>query len=97
MSVRTATCTNVAASATSVALFAAVEPNLADIRTIDNDSAAVLYVKYGTAATTSSYTVKMLPGAHYEFPRGRGGEIYTGVVHGIWSSATGSARVTEAV
>ena len=97
MSVRSATLTNVAASASSVALFAAVEPNVADIRTIYNDSSAVLYVKFGATASTSSFTVKLNAGDYFEFPRGRDGSIYTGVVHGIWSSATGSARVTEAV
>lgn len=93
MSVRSATVSNVAASATSVALFAAVEPNLADVRTIYNDSSAVLYVKFGATASTTSFTVKLLAGDYFEFPR----PLYTGVVHGIWASATGSARLTEAV
>lgn len=97
MSIRTATVSSVAASASSVVLFAEVEPNLADTRSIYNDSTAVLYVKQGATASTTSFTVKMLPGDLYEFPRGKGGGIYTGVVHGIWASATGSARLTEAV
>lgn len=57
---------------------------------IHNDSTAILYVKFGTTATTSSYTVKMVADAYYEVPFG-----YTGRIDGIWASANGAARVTE--
>jgi hypothetical protein len=59
---------------------------------IFNDSTAILYVKFGTTASTTSYTVKMLAGQYFEFP---GPAIYTGRVDGIWDSATGAARITE--
>jgi hypothetical protein len=97
VSVRTATTSSVSGAATSTVLFAEVEPNLADIRTIVNDSTAVLYVKFGATASATDYTAKLNPGAYYEFPRGKDGSIYTGVVHGIWASATGAARLTQAV
>lgn len=93
MSVRTATLANVASSATSVTLFAAAEPNQADLRMIFNDSSAVLYVKFGTAASTTSFTVLIAAGGYYEFPR----PLYTGLVTGIWASANGAARCTQAV
>ena len=86
---RAATMSNVAASASSVALF--TEQHGASNRSVQNDSAATLYLKFGATASTTSYTVLVPPGAYYEFPR----PAYDGTVHGIWSSATGSARLTE--
>lgn len=85
----TATLSSVASSATTVSLFAA---NInARVRTIANDSTAVLYVAFAATATTSAYTVKMAAGDYYEVPSPQ----YTGVVSGIWASANGSARLTE--
>lgn len=79
---------SVAGSASSVSLLAAN----ADRRgaSITNDSTALLYLKLGTTASTTSYTVKMAAGALYEVPFG-----YTGAIDGIWASATGNARITE--
>lgn len=84
-----ATTANVASSGTSVTLFAAAWGNNA--RTIYNESTAVLYVKFGTTASTSSYTVQIAAGGYYEFPQ----PMYTGRVDGIWASANGFARVTS--
>lgn len=89
----TATLSNVAGSATSVTLLAA---NTARIgATITNDSSALLYIKFGTTASTTSYTVVLAgaasaPFSYYEVPAG-----YTGRIDGIWASAAGNARVTE--
>ncbi|MFD9398344.1 hypothetical protein ACFWA4_05925 [Streptomyces sp. NPDC060011] len=80
---------NVASSATNVTLFSAV--GNARGRTIWNDSTAVLYVKFGATASSSSYTVQLSPGAYYEFPQA----VYSGQVDGIWASANGNARVTS--
>lgn len=85
----TATLANVASSATSVQLFAANPA--ARGRQVKNDSTAVLYLKYGTGASTTSYTVDIAAGGYLEFPA----PCYSGVVHGIWASANGAARVTE--
>jgi len=85
----TATLTNVASSASSVSLFAA--NSQARVRTIWNDSTQVLYVKYGTTASSTSYTVQLAAGAYYEFPQ----PTYGGAVDGIWASANGNARLTE--
>lgn len=84
-----ATLTNVASSATTVNLFAA--NGMASGRTIFNDSTAVLYVKFGATASTTSYTVQLAAGASYTFPA----PLYAGQVDGIWASANGNARLTE--
>lgn len=84
----TATLTNVAASASSVTILAANTARLG--ATIVNDSTQVLYLKMGATASSTSYTVKLAAGAYYEVPFG-----YTGILDGIWASASGNARVTE--
>lgn len=84
----TATLANVASSATNVTLFAAANANA---RTIYNDSTAVLYVKFGATASTTSYTVQIASQGYYEFPQ----PVYTGQVDGIWASANGNARLTS--
>jgi hypothetical protein len=87
----TATLANVAGSASSVTLQALNADRLGLI--IVNDSAATLYVKFGAGASTTSYTVKLGPDETYSLPTD--GWRYTGIVTGIWDSATGSARITE--
>ena len=88
---QTPTLANVSSSASSVTLF---EANTAAVaRFLYNDSSAVLYLKYGTtAASTTSYTVQVAAGGFYEFP---GSPCYNGKVTGIWASANGAARTTE--
>lgn len=85
----TATQSTVAGSASSVTILASNASRLG--ASVHNDSTAILYLLLGSAtATTSVYTVKMQPEAHYEVPA-----FYTGQLTGIWASATGNARVTE--
>lgn len=89
----TATLANVAGSATSVTLIAANSARIG--ATITNDSSALLYIKFGTTASTTSYTVVLAgaasaPFSYYEVPAG-----FTGRIDGIWASATGNARTTE--
>lgn len=91
-----ATLSNVSASATAVTLLAENRARLA--ASIHNDSTAVCYVKMGSTASATSYTVKMEPGDYFELPVANGGfgaGVYTGVITGIWASANGAARVTE--
>ena len=84
----TATLSNVGASVTSVTLLAA---NVARIgATVYNDSTALLYIKFGTTASVTSFTVRVASQGYYEVPFG-----YTGRIDGIWASANGSARVSE--
>lgn len=90
----TATLANVAGSVTSVTLQAlnAARKGLV----IVNDSTSILYVKFGSTASTTSYTYFMngsiggVPSI-LELPA----ITYTGIVTGIWVAATGSARMTE--
>lgn len=91
-----ATLSNVSASASSVTVLAANPLRCG--ASIHNDSVAVLYLKMGSTASATSYTVKMEPGDHYELPIVIGGTqraVYSGIITGIWASATGAARVTE--
>jgi len=86
----TAVVTSVSASASSVQLLAANTSR--KMASVANDSAtATLYVKLGTTASASDYTVKMVPGAYFELPK----PVYTGRIDGIWTAASGAARVTE--
>lgn len=91
----TGTAASVNGSASSVTLLAANASRLG--ATIQNDSAAVLYVLAGAGtASATNYTAALaaasggLPGGYYEVP-----SRYTGIIKGIWASATGAARVTE--
>lgn len=84
-----ATLTNKSSSATNIKLWDAASD--VNARTIYNDSTAVLYVKFGVTASTTSYTVQIAAGGYYEFPQ----PTYAGQVDGIWASANGSARLTS--
>jgi hypothetical protein len=59
--------------------------------TVYNDSTANCYLKFGTGASSTSFTVKLMPGAYYEIPEGG----YAGALNGYWDAVNGSARVTE--
>lgn len=85
----TSAVTSVAGSLSSVTVLSSNANRLGAY--VWNDSAVALYLKLGATASTSSFTVYMLPGAFYELPH----PCYTGVIDGIWVSATGFARVTE--
>lgn len=89
----TPTQSSVAGSATSVSLLASNANRRG--ATIVNESSAVLYLKLGATASTTSYSVAMAgsasaPYAYYEVPF-----AYSGAIDGIWASATGNARITE--
>lgn len=58
--------------------------------TIFNDSSAIMYVKLGTTASTTSYSAQLVSNAYYEIPFG-----YIGNIDAVWVSATGNARITE--
>lgn len=88
----TATLSNVASSATSVTLLSANTSRKGAI--VFNDSNAVLYIKLGTTASATSYTVQVASMGYYELPQA-GPYCYTGRIDGIWASANGNARVTE--
>ncbi len=85
----TGTESNVASSASAVTLLAANSARLGAV--VFNDSSAVCYVILSaTTPTVSVYTVQVQPGGYYELPF-----AYSGIIQGIWASASGNARVTE--
>jgi len=87
---RTATSaiTSVAASVTNVTILGSNANRKG--ATIYNNSASQLYLKLGATATTSSFSVLMWRDSYYEVPFG-----YTGIIDGLWTTATGAALVTE--
>lgn len=86
----TSAVTSVAGSATTVSLLAL---NTARKNAVFfNESTAILYLKLGATASTTSYTVQVPPGGYFELPLIK---IYTGAIDGIWSAANGSVRITE--
>jgi hypothetical protein len=57
-----------------------------------NDDANAAYIKYGTTASSTDYTVKIDSGAYWEMPK----PIYTGRIDAIWAAdGSGALRVTE--
>lgn len=87
----TATVTSVADTASSATLLSANTDRLGG--SIFNDSTAILYVRYGTsAASTTSYTVQVPPNWMHPILAN-----YTGQINGIWATdpGTGAARITE--
>lgn len=93
--VATPTLSNVAASATSVTLLSANTSRKQLI--LVNDSSSICYVKFGTTASTTSYTVQMPAIANNQAAHLILNEdpIYTGRIDAIWASATGNMRITE--
>lgn len=85
----TTTVSSVAANASSVTLLSA---NVNRLRAwlYNDDVAKSCYVKFGTTASASSFTKKMLPGDFFEVPG------YTGRIDAIWDATpSGSMRITE--
>lgn len=86
----TGTVTTVADTASNATLLSANAGRLG--ASITNDSSARLYIKAGTTASTTSYTVSLGQHDYWEVPAG-----YTGRIDGIWASdpGDGAARITE--
>lgn len=88
----TATVTSVASNVASVTLLAINAARRGG--SIVNESNQIVYVKMGTTASATSYTVAIAAmtsvGGYWEIPFG-----YTGRIDAIWASANGSARITE--
>ncbi len=83
----TSTMANVSGATSSTTLQASNTARLGLV--VVNDSTADLYVKFGSSASSTSYTHKLGPGDSFRE------DLYTGIVTGIWTSATGAARMTE--
>lgn len=86
----TATVANVAASASNQTALAS--NSIRRFMTFYNDADKACYIKFGTTASTSSFTVKLATDGFFSAPY----PVYTGQVDVIWDTApTGSLRVTE--
>lgn len=83
----------VGASASAVTLLAADSARAG--ATIFNDATAYLYVKHGSGASSTDYTMRVAPGAAYTLPE----PAYIGLITGIWAAALAGegAQVTEAI
>lgn len=86
----TPTSANVAASITNVTLLASSATRMG--AAFYNDSSSAMYLKLGATSSTTSFTVKLVAGAYYEIP---GPHVYSGIVDGIWDTATGTCRITS--
>lgn len=86
----TATTTQVADNASSTTLLAANSARLGC--SVANDSSAVLFLKCGTTASATDYTVRIVQYGYWEAPAN-----YTGRIDGIWATdpGDGAARITE--
>lgn len=58
---------------------------------IYNASANPLYMKHGSGAKSTDFTLMMVSSGFYEVPR----PIYNGQITGVWGTADGSVYVTE--
>lgn len=85
----TATVAQIASSVASVTLLAANANRLGAI--IVNDSTQILFLKFGTTASSTSYSAPVaISKGTFEVPFG-----YTGIITGSWVSANGFAYCTE--
>ena len=90
--VRTPTTTSVASSATSVSILAS-NVNRRGI-SIANDSTSILRLSYATPATSANAFIVMQPGSFLWLDQQL---MITSAIYGIWTSADGTAQVTEYV
>ncbi len=84
----TSTLTAVGSSTSSVTLLSSNTSRKG--AAIYNDSTSIVYVKFGTTASSTSFTVILTSNSYYEVPFN-----YTGRIDGIWVSVNGNARMTE--
>jgi hypothetical protein len=82
--------TSVAASMSNTQILAPNADRLGAI--IFNDSNSNLYLKLGTDASKTSFTILLGKQDYYEIPSN-----YIGAIYGVWGIAIGNARVTELV
>lgn len=84
--------TNVPASLTAVTVLAS-NTDRKQAAVFNDAASGNLYLKLGSAAAVTSFTVKIAAGGYYELPQ----SVYTGVITGVWDGLGGTARVTELV
>lgn len=87
----TATLSNVTADVASVMLLDARASRIGFV--FYNDSTSLVYVKFGTTASTTSFTKLLLP--RESWATANVGANWVGRIDAIWVSADGTMRVTE--
>lgn len=75
---------------TASALALAVNLSRLGATFFNDDTAASVYLKMGTTASSTSFSIKIAPGGYYELPF-----KYIGRIDVISTVATGSLRITE--
>jgi hypothetical protein len=84
----TSSVTSVASSASNVQLLASNANRV--FASIYNESSKQVFIKLGTTASNTSYSILLMPNSYWEVP-----SDWTGEIDAIWSAANGSARITE--
>jgi hypothetical protein len=85
--VASATVARVSTSTASASLLASNASRLQAI--VCNEASAVLYVSFGSSASTTSYVTQVFPGATLFV------DNYTGQISGVLATGSGNAQVTE--
>lgn len=85
----TATSTNVSVTTGSTVLLAANANR--KMATFYNDGGGNVYIKLGTAASTTSFMIRLTDNSFYELPL----PIYTGTIEAVAAAGTRTIRVTE--
>jgi len=89
-SASTSTISRVGAASSNTSLVAANASRIQII--LFNDSNKSAFVKYGTSASSTSFSIKMPPESHHFID----GPVYSGAIDAIWESgATGAMQITE--
>lgn len=57
-----------------------------------NESTSILYLAFASTASTTAYTVQVASNGYFEMPYK---PLYTGLITGIWATASGNVRITE--
>jgi hypothetical protein len=86
----TATLSNVSNSTSSGTLLSSNSSRIG-ATFYNDDTEAFVYLKLGTTASSTSFTIKIAPGGYYELPL----PVYAGRIDGIATAASGTLRITE--
>jgi hypothetical protein len=85
----TSTVTSVAQATSNTVLLASNANRI--LASIYNNSGQKMYIKMGTTASTSSFSIQLMPNSYWEVP-----QDYIGEIDAIWSGpGSGAALVTE--
>lgn len=86
----TSSISRVSSSASSVSILASTAGRKG--ASFYNESTQSCYLKLGTTASLTSYTILMLPGGFFIL---NNDPVYTGAIDAIWSAANGALQITE--